>query len=80
MNDELQQPTPPKRTMRVAHLTERYQVDPRTIKRWEDTGTLPPPDLVINNIKYWFESSIERNERERLSARSRKTADANAAA
>jgi hypothetical protein len=32
---------------------------------------LPPPDLTVNGIDYWFESSIEANERENLSARKR---------
>ena len=59
-----EEPTPSKRTLRATHLTSRYSVDPRTIKRWKDTGVLPPPDLTINGIDYWFEATIERNERE----------------
>ena len=67
--NEVLEPTPSKRALRAAQLTSRYGVDPRTIKRWKDTGVLPPPDLTINGIDYWFESSIEANERENLSAR-----------
>jgi hypothetical protein len=76
MNDEFREPTPSKRTLRATHLTTRYSVDPRTIKRWKVTGVLPPADLTINGIDYWFEATIERNERENLSARKRKPAEA----
>ena len=69
MNDEIRQPTPAKRALRAAQLVHRYGVDPRTITRWKDTDVLPPPDLTINGIDYWFEATIERNERENLSAR-----------
>jgi hypothetical protein len=64
-----EEPAPPKRMLRASHLTERYRVTPRTIDRWKTTQVLPPPDLVINNVGYWFEATIERNERENLSAR-----------
>jgi hypothetical protein len=68
-NDQIREPTPAKRTLRATHLIRRYSVDPRTINRWKGSGVLPPPDLTINGIDYWFEESIERNERENLSAR-----------
>jgi hypothetical protein len=67
-NDE---PAPTKRMLRASHLTERYRVTPRTIDRWKNTQVLPPPDLVINKVSYWFETTIERNERDNLSARNR---------
>jgi hypothetical protein len=69
MNDKVLEPTPSKRALRAAQLVHRYGVDPRTITRWKDSGILPPPDLTINGIDYWFEGSIEANERENLSAR-----------
>ena len=65
---QCEEPTSSKRTLRATYLTSRYSVDPRTIKRWKDTGVLPPPDLTINGIDYWFEATIERNERENLPA------------
>jgi len=55
--------------LRASHLARRYRVDPRTITRWQKSGVLPPPDLRINGLPYWNESTIETNERERLSAR-----------
>ena len=55
--------------LRASHLARRYRVDPRTITRWQKAGVLPPPDLRINGLPYWNESTIETNERERLSAR-----------
>jgi hypothetical protein len=55
--------------LRASHLARRYRVDPRTITRWQKSGVLPPPDLRINGLPYWDESTIETNEREKLSAR-----------
>jgi hypothetical protein len=69
---EMREPNPAKRALRAVHLKERYVVDPRTIKRWKDSGVLPPADFQINGIDYWFEHTIERNEKENLSVRSRK--------
>jgi hypothetical protein len=64
-------PVRPKRTLRAAHLIERYRVDPRTITRWKEADVLPPPDLRINGHDYWFEETIERNECEKLSGRNK---------
>jgi len=60
---------PTKQLLRGVHLSARYDRSPRTIKRWEDTGVLPPADLEINGIKYWRPETIEQNERERLSTK-----------
>ena len=70
-NDENHQP----KMLRAKHLTDRYRVTPRTIDRWKNTQVLPPPDPVINNISYWFETTIEQNERENLSARRKPQTD-----
>jgi hypothetical protein len=57
-----------KAMLRATHLAARYDVDPRTINRWRKAGVLPEPDLIIRGMPYWNESTIETNERERLSA------------
>jgi hypothetical protein len=58
-----------KPVLRNEHLVARYKRSQRTIDRWKRTGILPPPDMTINNIAYWWEETIEANERERLSAK-----------
>ena len=59
----------PKNLLRNEHLVARYQRSQRTIDRWKRDKIIPPPDLIINDIAYWHEESLEKNERERLSAK-----------
>jgi hypothetical protein len=50
----------------------RYGVKhPRTIRRWEIQGVIPPPDFVINNRKYWWESTLDQHDRRTVAARVR---------
>jgi hypothetical protein len=53
-------------------LRARYNKHARTLKRWRDNGTLPPPDYWIGPNPYWFKTTIEANER-RLVAESANT-------
>src|SRR5262245_35114575 len=39
---------------------------PRTIERGVKKGTFPPPDEIINKRAYWWLSTIERHNRERI--------------
>jgi hypothetical protein len=50
-------------------LAGRYKKNPKTVERWVESGVLPPPDLTINGQWYWRRQTIERNERERMTAR-----------
>ncbi len=50
------------------HLVERYKRSQRTLDRWKRDKILPAPDMVINGKPYWYETTIEENERTRLSA------------
>lgn len=64
-----------KRAFRASpHLAKRYNVDPRSILRWKKAGILPPADFAINGIDYWYEETIERNERENLARNRNATA------
>jgi hypothetical protein len=65
-----------KQLLRDAHLSERYSRSPRTINRWKREKILPPPDVTINGLDYWYPETIEANERERLSARIRRSGEA----
>jgi hypothetical protein len=55
-------------------LAQRYKRATRTIERWTEEGVLPEPDLVVRKQPYWRRESIERHERERMSARESMTA------
>jgi hypothetical protein len=55
--------------LRNEHLVKRYGRSQRTLDRWKARGVLPPPDMVINGIAYWYPETIEQNERERLNAK-----------
>jgi hypothetical protein len=59
----------PKQLLRDMHLSVRYSRTPRTINRWKREKILPPPDLTINGLDYWYPETIEANERERFSAK-----------
>jgi hypothetical protein len=58
---------PRKRLLRNTDLANRYGRTQRTIDRWKDDKTLPAADIVIRGIPYWYEETIEANERTHLS-------------
>ena len=58
-----------KQLLRGVHLSQRYQRTEKTINNWKRKKILPPPDLTIEDIDYWYLETIEANERERFSAK-----------
>jgi hypothetical protein len=54
---------------RDADLSKRYGRTPRTINEWKRKKILPPPDMTIQDRDYWYQETIETNERERFSAK-----------
>jgi predicted DNA-binding transcriptional regulator AlpA len=30
-----------------------------SLNRWLEAGQFPPPDLVINRVRYWSEASVQ---------------------
>jgi hypothetical protein len=57
-------PLPAKRMIKgYSGLAKRYDRNPRTPKRWNASGLLPPPDAVINNVPYWFEHTLDQHDR-----------------
>jgi hypothetical protein len=52
-------------------MCERYGVVDRTINRWEKTGVIPQAEW-INGRKYWDEERVEKRDRERMLAQTRK--------
>jgi hypothetical protein len=60
----------PKRRLPTRLLCLRYGVKhPRTIRRWEVQGVIPPPDFVINHRKYWLETTLDEHDRRTVAAR-----------
>jgi DNA-binding transcriptional MerR regulator len=49
-------------------LCQRYDVVPRTIDRWIDSGILPPP-IWIGGRRYWSSSALEQIERAAIGKR-----------
>jgi hypothetical protein len=50
----------------------RYRRHPKTLKRWQDNPAVgfPPPDLEINGIEYWLDSTLDAfDDRQRAAAR-----------
>jgi hypothetical protein len=41
---------------------------PRTMKRWQDRGILPPPDFEVNGRGYWWSDTIAELDRQRTIA------------
>ena len=60
---------PTKQLFRSVHLSRRYQRTERTINGWKRKKILPPPDMTIEGIDYWYPETIEANERERFSTK-----------
>jgi len=63
------QKTRPSRLLRNTDLIHRYGRTQRTLDRWKLDKILPAPDLVINGAPYWYETTIEANEKTRLSGK-----------
>ena len=59
----------PSNLLSEPHLGVRYNRGPRTINTWKRKKILPAPDVTINGRDYWYEETIEQNEREQLSAK-----------
>jgi hypothetical protein len=61
----------PKRGQSTRDVCVRYGIKhPRSVLRWEKQGIIPPADFVINNRKYWWESTLERHDRKTVAERS----------
>jgi hypothetical protein len=60
----------PRRGVPTRGMCVRYGVKhPRTIRRWEIQGVIPPPDFVINKRKYWWEATLDEHDRRTVAAR-----------
>lgn len=60
-----------KRLIPSRDVRERYGgASGRTLRRWELSGALPPPDRVIHGRKYWWLETLERHERELVAQKS----------
>ena len=58
-----------KRLLPTRHVCLRYGISSRTVRRWEFKKVIPPPDLVVNERKYWRESTLDENDRRIVAAR-----------
>jgi hypothetical protein len=58
-----------KRLLPTRQVCLRYGVSSRTVRRWEIQKILPPPDLVVNERKYWWESTLDENDRRTVATR-----------
>jgi DNA-binding transcriptional MerR regulator len=58
-----------KRLLPTRQVCLRYGVSSRTVRRWEIKKVIPPPDLVVNERKYWRESTLDENDRRIVATR-----------
>ena len=64
--------SPLRRGVPTREVCIRYGVKhPRTIRRWEIQGVIPPPDFVINKRKYWWEATLDQHDRRTVASRAR---------
>jgi hypothetical protein len=59
----------PKRCLPTRLVCIRYGVCSRTVRRWEIQKILPAADFVINDRKYWWESTLDEHDRRAVAAR-----------
>jgi hypothetical protein len=60
-----------KKLLNLGALAARYRRSERTITRWKKDGRLPPPDVVLPGDKPgWFDTTLERHERQGFAASS----------
>ena len=58
-----------KRRLPTRQVCLRYGVSSRTVRRWEIQKVIPSPDFVINERKYWLESTLDEHDRRTVAAR-----------
>ena len=59
----------PQRRLPTRLVCIRYGVSSRTVRRWEIQKVIPAPDFVVNERKYWWESTLEEHDRRTVAAR-----------
>jgi hypothetical protein len=47
----------------------RYGVSSRTVRRWEIQKVIPAPDFIVNERKYWLESTLDEHDRRTVASR-----------
>lgn len=53
---------PRQRPYKRADLLDRYNVDRKTLWRWEQDGTIPKPSFYLGSTAYWKPESIDQIE------------------
>ena len=60
-----------KELLNLGAVAARYRRSERTITRWRKNGHLPPPDVLLPGDKPgWFDTTLERHERQVFAASS----------
>lgn len=49
-------------------VANRYNVHLRSVSRWVARGVIPPPDQIICDRRYWYETTLDQADRERTIA------------
>ena len=62
-------PSTLKRRLPTRLVCIRYGVSSRTVRRWEIQKLIPAPDFIVNERKYWLESTLDEHDRRSVAAR-----------
>jgi hypothetical protein len=55
--------SPHRQLVQARGVATRYGIHLGSISRWIARGALPPPDLILNDRRYWYLESLEACER-----------------
>jgi hypothetical protein len=54
-----------RRLLSARRVADRYSIHIRSIARWVSRKIIPPPDMVINDRRYWYEANLDAPDRRR---------------
>jgi hypothetical protein len=52
-----------RRLVQARGVATRYGIHLGSVSRWIARGVIPPPDLILNDRRYWYLASLESAER-----------------
>jgi hypothetical protein len=52
-----------KRALKKPSVARRYDTTPRSVDRMVEDKRLPPPDFYLGPIPFWYEKTLDENDR-----------------
>ncbi len=54
-----------RRLLSARRVADRYSIHIRSLARWVARKVIPPPDEIINDRRYWYDTTLDQADRDR---------------